>query len=372
MNVRSILIGLMVSAVLVGVASCVEAGRVLACRPPRRRASSLGALSRGPRKLRHGATGTGAARWLSIRLRSKLPAALLHRTYVDPPVGAAHPPGSSGNPTGKRAPIISLTLAPDNATAIVPAGTFLTNANTRRCWRASCTSRPYSPANPNGEIRGQINIAGGVTAGLATLTPPRKALPVYRRPPGGEPFVVNSASPYDILHLLRDSQRHHTTLAHIPPRAPGVSGPANVVTLTQGTNIYTAPVAAASTPPTALTRRIFADSWRNTYFNVHSSITSAVPTATLTARAAKFAGRSQFNNSLAERVSLRCGPQRSTDARACAPALVKGSTKTGNRFQPAAVRGAGRCADACVHPGQRVFRHCAIPAVTGAGPCSLV
>jgi CHRD domain-containing protein len=58
----------------------------------------------------------------------------------------------------------------------------------------------------------------------------------------------------------------NTTVAHIHTGAPGVSGPANVVTLTQGTNIYYAPV------PTTLTAQNVTDlTAGNTYFNVHST-----------------------------------------------------------------------------------------------------
>jgi hypothetical protein len=60
-------------------------------------------------------------------------------------------------------------------------------------------------------------------------------------------------------------------VAHIHTGAPGVSGPANVVTLTLDTvnNIATAPQGAIITP-TNLTDL----SAGNTYFNVHSSNTA--------------------------------------------------------------------------------------------------
>jgi hypothetical protein len=221
-----------------------------------------------------GATGTGRGAVVVNPTTLEITGGITFTGLTSTPPSAQHiHQAPSGNPTGSGAPIISLTLAPDNATATVPAGTFLTNAQ----YAALLAGELYfnvhtSPANPNGEIRGQINIQGGVTAGLATLNAAQESSTGISTATGRGTIVVNSASPYDILICYVTHNVTNTTLAHIHTGAPGASGPANVVTLTQGTNIYTAPVAAASTPPTALTTQNFADFMAgNTYFNVHSS-----------------------------------------------------------------------------------------------------
>src|SRR5712664_948583 len=173
MNVRSILIGLMVSAVLVGVASCGGGGGGGSSMPAAaaatviRSASLTGAQETPPT----GATGTGRGAVVVNPTTLEITGGITFTGLTSTPPSAQHiHQAPSGNPTGSGAPIISLTLAPDNATATVPAGTFLTNAQ----YAALLAGELYfnvhtSPANPNGEIRGQINIQGGVTAGLATL-----------------------------------------------------------------------------------------------------------------------------------------------------------------------------------------------------------
>src|SRR5262249_19005894 len=125
--------------------------------------------------------------------------------------------------------------------------------------------------NPNGEIRGQLDVHGGVTAGVAILDAAQEG-PTFASTATGVGTIVFDSATYAILICYVTHNVASTTVAHIHTGAPGVSGPANVVTLTQGTNIYTAPVAPAGSAPTALSAQAAADmSAGNTYFNVHSS-----------------------------------------------------------------------------------------------------
>src|SRR5713226_9631290 len=119
-NVRSILIGLMVSAVLVGVASCGGGGGGGSSMPAAaaatviRSASLTGAQEVPPT----GATGTGRG-----------------AVVVDPTTmaitGGITFTGLTGNPTGAHihrlntSIVVGLVQAADNATATVPAGTVL-------------------------------------------------------------------------------------------------------------------------------------------------------------------------------------------------------------------------------------------------------
>jgi hypothetical protein len=160
--------------------------------------------------------------------------------------------------------IISLVQAADGATATIPAGTTLTGAQYAELLAGYLYFNVHTGANPNGEIRGQITGTTGVTTGLATLNSAQEVPPNASTATGRGTIVFDSTT-REILICYVTHNVVGTNVAHIHTGAPGVSGPANVVTLTQGTNIYTAPV------PTTLTAQQVTDlTAGNTYFNVHS------------------------------------------------------------------------------------------------------
>ncbi|HUL92576.1 MAG TPA: CHRD domain-containing protein [Burkholderiales bacterium] len=83
--------------------------------------------------------------------------------------------GLTGNPVGAnihRADtniVVGLSLASDNATAIVPAGSTLSNADYAELLAGTLYFNVHTTANPNGEIRGPINLQGGVLAGMSSM-----------------------------------------------------------------------------------------------------------------------------------------------------------------------------------------------------------
>jgi len=105
---------------------------------------------------------------------------------------------------------------------------------------------------------------GGVTAGLATLNGAQEVPPNASTATGRGTIVFDSTT-RDILIAYVTHNVAATTVAHIHTGAPGVSGPADVVTLTAGTNIYTAP-----NPSTLTAKNVMDLLAGNTYFNVHS------------------------------------------------------------------------------------------------------
>jgi hypothetical protein len=85
------------------------------------------------------------------------------------PTSAAIFQTPGGAPTINGPAIINLILAADGATAIVPSGTVLTAGQYASLLAGELYFNVDTAANPNGEIRGQIQLQGGVAAGVATL-----------------------------------------------------------------------------------------------------------------------------------------------------------------------------------------------------------
>ena len=159
------------------------------------------------------------------------------------------------------------------ATATIPANTKLSANDYAELLAGYLYFNVHTPLPngfPNGEIRGQITGTTGVTAGLATLNGAQETPPNASTATGQGTIVFDSASPYEILICYVTHNVTNTTVAHVHTGAPGQSGLPDVVNpLTQGTNIYTVPVA---TPRKQLTPQNVTDfSAGNTYFNVHSS-----------------------------------------------------------------------------------------------------
>lgn len=174
--------------------------------------------------------------------------------------------------------IITLVQAADNATATIPAGTTLTSAQYAELLAGYLYFNVHTPANPNGEIRGQITGTTGVTAGLATLNGALE-VPTNASTATGRGTIVFDSTTRAILIAYVTHDVTNSTVAHIHTGAPGVSGPANVVDLlATGTNLRTAPV------PTTLAAQAVTDfNAGNTYFNVHSSNNSCPPALTCAA-----------------------------------------------------------------------------------------
>lgn len=171
----------------------------------------------------------------------------------------------SGRPSENGPVIIGMTLAPGGGVATVPAGTVLTETQYAAYLAGELYFNVHTAANPGGEIRGQITGSTGVTAGLATLTGAQE-VPSNTSTATGRGTIVFDSATRDVLVAYATHNVAATSVAHIHTGATGVSGPANVVGLTQGTGVYTA------ANPSALTEQNVADiNAGNTYFNVHST-----------------------------------------------------------------------------------------------------
>ncbi len=185
---------------------------------------------------------------------------------VTPSAGGHHiHQAPSGSPTQNGPVIIALTLAPSGGVASIPAGTVLTDAQYAALLAGELYFNVHSAANPGGEIRGQINVSGGVTAGLATLNGSNE-VPANASTAAGRGTIVFDSTTRNVVIAYATHNVAAATVAHIHTGAAGVSGPANVVTLAAGTNVFTAP-----NPAPLTTQNVTDINAGNTYFNVHST-----------------------------------------------------------------------------------------------------
>jgi CHRD domain len=185
----------------------------------------------------------------------------------------------AGLPTQNGGVIVALTLAPDGLTATVPSGTFLSPAQYTALLagelyfnvHSNNNNCPPAPTCAAGEIRGRINVQGGVIAGLASLNGAQEGSGNTSTATGRGTIVFDSTTRQVLISYVTHNVTN-STAAHIHTGAPGVSGPPDVVGLLQGTNIYTAP------NPTILTVQNVTDlNAGNTYFNIHSTNSNCPP-----------------------------------------------------------------------------------------------
>jgi len=175
-------------------------------------------------------------------------------------------------------PIIGLTLAGDGVTAIVPPNTTLTTAQYTALLAGELYFNVHTIAYPNGEIRGQINLQGGVLAGAPALTFAQEV-----NPPGtctgitttGQGTVMVDQATRTIMvsymthNVTNASASHiHTSVNTNPVCAggPTCNGPV-IINFTAGPTLAYPTVAGSM-----MTAQNIADFQANyLYFNIHSA-----------------------------------------------------------------------------------------------------
>ena len=256
---RSALVALLASGSALGLAAC--GGSDDEPRAQVRSATLSGAQEFVP--VVSAATGRGA---VVVDPRTREITGGMVFSGLTPSAGGHHiHQAPSGRPTENGPVIIPLVLAPSGGVATVPASTVLTEAQYAAFVAGELYFNLHTAANPGGEIRGQINVDGGVTAGLAVLNGGSEVPTNPSAATGRGTLVFDSASRAVIVAYATHNVAA-TTAAHIHTGAVGVSGPPDVVTLAAGANVWTA------RNPSLLTALNAADiGTGNTYFNVHSS-----------------------------------------------------------------------------------------------------
>jgi len=196
---------------------------------------------------------------------------------------------------------VGLTLASDNATGMVLNNIALTPADYAELLAGTLYFNVHTVANPGGEIRGQINVQGGVVASVAPLDNTQE-VPASQSTATGSGTVIVDAAPHDaatqthtvlityIAHNVSNpSAAHiHTSVKTTAPTCAGgptCNGPVILGFPTLQTNVDGAGTniayPAAGSPMSAQNLTDFSANYL--YFNVHSSNLLCPPPATPTA-----------------------------------------------------------------------------------------
>ncbi len=203
--------------------------------------------------------------------------------------------GLSGAPTaahihrGDTTIAVGLTLASDNATGMVLNNIALSPADYAELLAGTLYFNVHTMANPGGEIRGQINVQGGVFASVASLDNTQE-VPASQSTATGNGTVIVDAAPHDaatqthtvlityIAHNVSNaSAAHiHTSVKTTAPTCAGgptCNGPVILGFPTLQTNVDGAGTniayPAAASQMTAQNLTDFSTNYL--YFNVHST-----------------------------------------------------------------------------------------------------
>jgi|SRR5215831_10266100 len=205
--------------------------------------------------------------------------------------------GLTGNPSaahihrGDGSIAIGLVLASDNATAVLPVGATLTDADYAELLAGTLYFNVHTTANPNGEIRGQINVQGGVGAAVAALDGAQE--PSTSTATGTGTLIFDRATRNILITYITHNVvptaggTVGATAAHIHDAMTNTTGPVIVPfnNLTAnfdgaGNNIAYPPAATRSQVPSADVADFDLDHF---YFNVHSDNNLCAPAATCAA-----------------------------------------------------------------------------------------
>jgi len=279
MNVRNVFVGLIVSGVLAGIiVSCGGGGGYNS-------GSGSGGGSAPAMVIRSASldgtqAGTGAA---GIGR-----GAVVVNPATRAITGGITFTGLTGNPTAAHihradtSIAVGLTLASDNATGVLLNTITLSPADYAELLAGTLYFNVHTPLPngfPNGEIRGQINIQGGVVAGTSPLDNMQE-VPASTSPATGQGTVVVDAATGAVLiayiaHTVSGASAAHI---HTSPSGPGSNGVVilgfpNLQTNVDGLGTNLA-YPTVTTPPASLATNLANFLANYLYFNVHSNVPS--------------------------------------------------------------------------------------------------
>lgn len=173
----------------------------------------------------------------------------------------------SGNATADGPVIIGLTLAGDGVTATVPPGTTLSAPQYTALLAGELYFNVHTIANPLGEIRGQINLQGGVLTALASLNGAQQVPPNASIATGQGTLIVDAATRTILIsYITHDVTNTDMAHIHVSPTGPGANGPV-IINFNLGTN-FAAPNAGTQMSATDVANFLA----NYLYFNVHSTV----------------------------------------------------------------------------------------------------
>jgi len=168
-----------------------------------------------------------------------------------------------------------LQLASDNATGVLLNNLTLSAADYAELLAGTLYFNVHTAANPNGEIRGQINVQGGVVAGTTPLDNAHE-VPASTSPATGQGTVVVDTATRAVLiayiaHTVANANAAHI---HTSPSGPGSNGSVILGFPNLQTNVDGAGTNLAyPTAGSSMTAQNVTDFLANyLYFNVHSNV----------------------------------------------------------------------------------------------------
>jgi hypothetical protein len=183
----------------------------------------------------------------------------------------------SGNPTGNSAipAIITLTAAADGKTYFIPAATTLTAGQITALRAGELYFNVITAAQSAGEIRGQINLQGGVLAGVANMDFAQEV-----SPPGtctgitttgqGTVIVDRATRKIAVSYMTHDLTAANLAHIHTSPTGPGSNGGV-IINFTPSAGLVPNP-AYQTTAESQMTTTNITDFLANyLYFNIHSA-----------------------------------------------------------------------------------------------------
>ena len=192
--------------------------------------------------------------------------------------------GLTGNPTAAHIHrantgiAVGLTLASDNATGVLLNNITLSLADYAELLAGTLYFNVHTAMFPNGEIRGQINVQGGVVAGAVSLDNAQE-VPASTSPATGQGTVVVDTATRAVLiayiaHTVGNANAAHI---HTSPSGPGSTGVVilgfpNLQTNVDGlgTNLAYPTVLSPRTQLSPTNMTAFLANYL--YFNVHSNV----------------------------------------------------------------------------------------------------
>lgn len=162
----------------------------------------------------------------------------------------------SGNPTGNGPALVGfdLILAADGRTAVVPPGTSLTLNQLASLLAGELYFNVTTVANPGGEIRGAIELQGGVAASVAILDGTQEVPPVTTTATGKGTMLVDRATGKVLISYITHNVANANAASIHTSAGAGTNG-ASIVAFTNlqtnigglGTNLANPPVGAHMT-----------------------------------------------------------------------------------------------------------------------------
>jgi CHRD domain-containing protein len=131
----------------------------------------------------------------------------------------------SGNPTGNGPAIVTLILAADGLTAVVPPGTALNASQVVSLRAGELYFNVATAANPNGEIRGPIELQGGVAASVAILDKSQVSPPSQSTALGGGTLLADLATGKVLISYISHTVTNVTAAAIHTSTGPATNGP---------------------------------------------------------------------------------------------------------------------------------------------------